>query len=908
MIQIITIHEKDAVDFLQNNGIGVLTDFSLSPKVKETINGEFYLEFEYNYQGKYSNFIVEENIIVAPVGYGERQAFRISKTKKIINDDNIYIYVFAKHISYDLVDNVIEDSYVKNKSGDAAISWILSNTQYEHNFVGSSDISKINNARYVFKNPIQALISDDDNSFINRWGGEIVRDNFNIIMLQRRGKDKGISIRYRKNLKGITFETDYSNIVTRAMITGYDSLKLPEEYVDSKLLNNYINPKISEIKYDDIKLKANPEDEEGFNTLEDCYSEMRNRIAQEYENGLDKPNISATVDFVELSKTEEYKEYKSLEKLGIGDYVHIYIDEFDLDVTEKVISTVYDPIQDKYTSFELGDFFKSYTLENKEYKKQLEESIIPNVLDEAKKNATNLLTTALGGFIVKTRNELFIMDNENMNKATKVWRWNLNGLGYSKNGINGPYELAMTQDGRIVADFITTGQMSVERISGLSNTLSDVTKRIDLLEDGIELAVTKKNIFAAINLGVKEKQGTITLEGNIVSIKSDCFELTPDGKVTATAGNIGGLTLINNKLYKRYQSNGETFESGLSIPDNTSGNSTFIYAGHNISNTSLADANMFIQHNGNIYFRSGSLAMMHEPTLNEDGSASWKNALSFKAEGIWRYLRNGYTWSYEGIDYVDGKENGHSIFLHSAKSFDIIDGVHNKVMSNFIKYNPDEKGGFAEKGHKLLLYADVSIAGQDMAGNPHALYVVGPISTGSSIISEGSITSSSVISATSMYSNGSEVITKAYNPIATTADNDSRKVSYILRLENSGNTTGIIFGFPNAQTYRVTGNTTSDRRLKNNIKETEIESALDIIKKIKHYSFDFKQTKEHKRIGYIAQELEKIDKDFVNVDNYKGQKIKNIRTLNENMMMPYITLAIQELDNKIEKLLQKEKV
>lgn len=727
MIEIITIHAKNAVDFLKNNGIGVLTDFSLSPKVKESINGEFYLEFEYDYQGKYSNFIVEENIIVAPVGYGERQAFRISKTKKIINDDNIYIYAFAKHISYDLVDNVIEDSYVKNKSGDAAISWILSNTQYEHNFVGSSNISKINNARYVFKNPIQALISDDDNSFVNRWGGEIVRDNFNIIMLQRRGKDKGISIRYRKNLKGITFETDYSNIVTRAMVKGYDGLKLPEEYIDSKLLNNYVNPKISEIKYDDIKLKSNSEDEEGFNTLEECYSEMRNRIAQEYENGLDKPNVSATVDFVELSKTEEYKEYKNLEKLGIGDYVHIYIDEFNLDVTEKVISTVYDPIQDKYTSFELGDLFKSYTLENKEYKKQLEESIIPNALDEAKQNATNLLTTALGGFIVKTRNELFIMDNEDMNKATKIWRWNLNGLGYSKNGINGPYELAMTQDGRIVADFITTGQMSVERIAGLSNILSDVATRIDLLEDGMELAVTKKNIFASINLGVKEKQGIIDLEGNIISIKSDYFELTPDGKVKATAGNIGGLILSNNKLYKRYTINGETFESGLYIPDETPGNTIFIYAGHNISKPSLADANMFLHHNGNLFFRSGALCMIHEPTFNADGSASWKNALSFQSAGIWRYLRNGYTWSYEGIDYVDNSEYGHSLWLYSAKAYDIIDGTHNQTMFRFLKYDPDNKGSSVEKGHALYLYGDVYIEGTNMGGDSHKLFVRGGI-------------------------------------------------------------------------------------------------------------------------------------------------------------------------------------
>lgn len=478
MIKIITIHAKNAEDFLKNNGIGVLTDFKSSPKVKEAINGELYLEFEYKKTGRYSKYLAEENIIVSPIGYGERQAFRISKTKKVINDSNVYIYVYAKHISYDLVDNELDDVYVQDLNGNSAISWILSHTQYEHKFNGSSDIPERYNARYVSKNPIQAFIGEDENSFIKLWGGEIVRNNFNIQILQRRGEDKGVSIRYRKNLKGITFETDFSNIATRVKPKGYNGIELPEKYVDSLLINNYIHPKIIEKKYEDIKLKENTEDEDGFETIEDCYIEMRKRVKDEYENGLDKPKISATVDFIELSKTEEYQEYKNLEKLCIGDTVHIYIDEFDLEVTEKVISTIYDPILDKYTSFELGKEFSSYTLENKNYEKKIEEVIIPNYLEVAKKNATDLLTTALGGYVVKTRNELFILDNEDINKAQKIWRWNLNGLGYSEEGIKGPYKTAITADGQIVADFITTGTMSVDRIEGLSNTLNEFSKII----------------------------------------------------------------------------------------------------------------------------------------------------------------------------------------------------------------------------------------------------------------------------------------------------------------------------------------------------------------------------------------------------------------------------------------------
>lgn len=520
-MKIITIHAKNAIDFLNNNGIGVLTDFSSSPKIKESLNGELYLEFEYISNGKYSKYLVEENIIVSPIGYGERQAFRIEKTKKVIDDSNIYIYVFAKHISYDLDDNIIEDSFVQDKDADTALSWILSHTQYEHNFKGSSDIPKRNSARYIFKNPIQAILSDDENSFVNRWGGEIVRDNFNIKMLQARGIDKGVNIRYRKNLKGITFETDYSNIATRIKPKGYDGLELSEaeKYVDSLLINNYVNPKITEREYSDIKLKENPEDEEGFDTLDECYTELRKRAREEFENGIDKPIISAIVNFVELSKTTEYEEYKNLEKLCIGDTVHIYIDEFDLEVTEKVISTVYDPVSEKYTSFELGKPFSSYTLETKKFEKKLEETIIPSYMDVAIQNATNLLTTALGGFVVKTRNELFILDNEDINEAKKVWRWNLNGLGYSKNGIEGPFETAITQDGQIVADFITAGTMSIDRIEGLSNTLKEFS-RIILEHDKLSLLVSNT---IDITKEMKEKTNCLELqncmEGNLKELE-----------------------------------------------------------------------------------------------------------------------------------------------------------------------------------------------------------------------------------------------------------------------------------------------------------------------------------------------------------------------------------------------------
>ena len=89
-------------------------------------------------------------------------------------------------------------------------------------------------------------------------------------------------------------------------------------------------------------------------------------------------------------------------------------------------------------------------------------------LEQAMLDATELITGQLGGYVLKRENELLIMDNPDPDLAQKIWRWNLAGLGYSNTGIDGPYGLAMTMDGAINANFITTGLLSANLVkSGL---------------------------------------------------------------------------------------------------------------------------------------------------------------------------------------------------------------------------------------------------------------------------------------------------------------------------------------------------------------------------------------------------------------------------------------------------------
>ena len=457
----INLYDSKCTDF-NNNGIASLKDTSKC-EVTEELNGEFTIEFEYPRNSKYAENIDNDMIIKVDTGEAERQLFRI----KGYNKDLTIIKATPQHISYDLIDNALDDVYPQNLDGNSAINWILNHTQYSHNFTGFSDITKQGTARYVRKNVIEAIIGDLDNSFVNVWGGEIERNNFNIRMLSKRGTDKGYKIKYAKNLSGIDFSKDDSNIITRLRPIGYDGLLLPEKYVDSPLINNYPHPKIGEIEYSDIKLKENEEDEDGFDTLEECYAELRKRASQEFEeNNIDKPTINVKVDFIDLSKTTKYKDYKILTDVKLGDTVYVSLDNMLIAV--RVIKTVYDALLHRFTALELGEFKANYITDTDKtvsnIVKKETESITSNILNSAKKEATELILQATTGYVVLRPNEILIMDTNNTNTAKKVWRWNVNGFGYSSNGVNGPYGTAITMNGAIVADFITAGTLNASLI------------------------------------------------------------------------------------------------------------------------------------------------------------------------------------------------------------------------------------------------------------------------------------------------------------------------------------------------------------------------------------------------------------------------------------------------------------
>ena len=482
----ITLHNSRTKNF-NNNGLGILKD-CISAKVCEVLNGEFNINITYPVGGYLYPNLVEDNIIVTDVGYGKRQAFRIKNVNKRL--DNIEVY--ATHIFYDLNDNLIEDIYPKGQTGETVINYILSHAQYEHNFIGYSNITKTSTARYIRKNLVESLIGEDSNSFINRWGGEIIRDNYNITIVNKRGVANGMQIRYAKNLTGIEFQIDRTTVGTRIMPKAFDGILLPEKYIDSPNIDIYPHPIIKIIEYSDLKLAT--ESGEGFASTTELYQAMRERVQEEFKNEIDKPTITTTVNFVELANTKEYQEYKELEKLNIGDYSTVYVPHLNINVTQRVYKTIYDAILGKFVEFEMGYVKSNYITQIIKSEANMNEVVLPSIVEQAAKESTEQVNyqieeqvnAALAGYVYKTKEALCVMDSSSLNGARKIYRWSKLGLTYSNNGMNGPYETVMSQEGEINADFIKSGTIDPKLI-GAGINASLITEGIinaDLITDG----------------------------------------------------------------------------------------------------------------------------------------------------------------------------------------------------------------------------------------------------------------------------------------------------------------------------------------------------------------------------------------------------------------------------------------
>ena len=515
MNNIIRIYEKNETSFTHN---GIKTLYPTSCTITRNL-------YDYTYELDMEHPIDDSNtwkeIIEGRIIKANGQYFRIFYTSTSIIDNSLTVY--AKHIFFDLQNNFIEDTNIVAKNGNIALTQLFNATSFNHNFTSYSNISNVNNLRCVRKNVLDALLGESE-SFVSRWGGEFDADNFNIRIVNQVGKDNGYNILYGKNLTGLKSEIDYTEIVTRIRPVGFDGIELPDDnkYVDSPNINNYAMPIIKEYKYENVKWTGSPnyevneEDDTStiFDDLSLAQAELRRLASLEFtENEVDLPKVSCEINFVELSYTEEYSQFKNLQKVSLGDIVTIYHKPLDINIKARCISYVYDCILDKYESITIGSYQKNFFKETASTNKKLEDNDFDfteqfqSVYAQAISKMSSMMNNAMNGYVVLSNSEILIMDSPDKNSAKNVWKFNSSGIAHSSTGYDGEYTVGMTMDGHINGTLITAGTIKGDMLEAGTITTRELAVEI---QTTINSAMTQETTQALITANLNQFESNLS--------------------------------------------------------------------------------------------------------------------------------------------------------------------------------------------------------------------------------------------------------------------------------------------------------------------------------------------------------------------------------------------------------------
>ena len=457
------LYPADATEF-SDYGIGTLTE-TLSCQVTEERNGVFECVLKYPSSGYLFGEIKKERIIKAkPNDTKPPQAFRIYKITTPINGS---ITVYAQHISYDLSTIATMPFSAKSITPTQAMEQVFKNTVSMHRFTFKTDYSSAKPFSVDAPKSVRACLGGEEGSILSLWGGEYEWDNFRIIHHQGRGTHTDVVIEYGKNLTKLDHETDNTDIYTELLPYAVKTNENDEEEVLT--LPEQVLPitKSELVTHKTLILDFTEKFEDGYPITVDTLRAKAKDYISSHPLGVETPTI--TVSFEPLWKQPEYAAV--LERVSLCDTVTIRHSILGITTKAKVIKTVYDTLSEKYTSISLGAAKGSLAtkvgdLESTVEKAQKSVDRFPSLLNSAIKNATDKITGQTGGYVVLHSDsetgqpyELLVMDAPDIADAVNIWRWNTGGLGFSKNGYNGPYETAITADGQIVADFITTGSL-----------------------------------------------------------------------------------------------------------------------------------------------------------------------------------------------------------------------------------------------------------------------------------------------------------------------------------------------------------------------------------------------------------------------------------------------------------------
>lgn len=449
---VILLFESTETSFT-TNGLGPLSD-AISCAVIEERNGEFELEMEYPINGIHYDEISLRRIILAKSNpYSSPQPFRIYNITKPISG---IVTINAEHISYDLTGYPVSPFTADNitHAFERMRSNIITNCPFSFWTDKTTKATMTTTVPYS----VRSLLGGMNGSFLDVYGSaEYEFDRFIVKLHNNRGTNRGVSIRYGKNLTDLKQDENCSNVYTGVYPFWYYEEKglveLPEKYINCEGTYNFV--RILPLDLSD-KFQDKPTETQ-LRTQAESYMK---------KNNIGIPKVSLTVSFISLAQSSEYYKIALLETVRLCDTVNVEFPELGVSATAKCISTTYNVLTDKYDKIELGDAKTTLASKIVDQNDSIQDAMdtTRSSLEKAIEHATLLITGGLGGYVIlhsstggKQPDEILIMDTPDIETAREVWRWNKGGLGFSNNGYEGPFRTAITQDGQIVADFITAG-------------------------------------------------------------------------------------------------------------------------------------------------------------------------------------------------------------------------------------------------------------------------------------------------------------------------------------------------------------------------------------------------------------------------------------------------------------------
>ena len=464
------LFDKSATTFT-SNGLGRL-DF-ISCKVTEERNGIFELEAEIAESALHSSQLEMNSIICAPYyPGGSLQAFRVAQITKPISGK---YKIYAQHLSYQLTLIPVMPFSVTAAANacQTTLNKFVSEAVETCPFTFTTDVTTVSSYKQTVPASIRSRMGGVEGSVIDQFGGEWEYDNYNVYLKNHRGvTTPTVTLRYGKNITDLEQEQNIESTITGIVPYWTDSeggeiVTLPEKSIDSAYAGNYPFKRTTAYDFS--------------GSFEEKPTESQLRIkAQAYVNssGIGIPVVSIKVSFIDLAQTEEYKDVASLQNVKLCDVINVEFEKYGISTTAKVVKTVYDVLADRYESIEVGSTRTGLTttisdtnaanISTMEFKfGQASAETDAKITDATQNfptrnevqqdidNATSWLT-ATGGVIRALKNsddewtDLLCCSATATASTGNVLRLNVNGIGFSSTGWNGPFTQAWTLDGRLV--------------------------------------------------------------------------------------------------------------------------------------------------------------------------------------------------------------------------------------------------------------------------------------------------------------------------------------------------------------------------------------------------------------------------------------------------------------------------